>query len=107
MLAIKHGAKIAGLRPEILLGLAVVQSVLYESGFDTVITEGTGGTHMHGSLHYAGLALDIRSHDIPTLDEKRAILLECKLSLEAEFAIILENEGMPSEHFHVEYDPKS
>ena len=105
-LFIKPSAKLKGLQPEILIGLRVLEDVLDKYGYDTVITEATGGSHMEESLHYKGLALDIRSKHIVLKDTKTKIMLEVKLALQDDYDFLLENPNSPNEHFHLEFDPK-
>lgn len=106
MLSLKPGAKLLGMRPEIFFGLVVLERIFSSYGYDTVVTEATGGTHKDGSLHYKGLALDIRSKHIPDKDTKFSILEDAKELLTRDFDIILEAFGTESEHYHIEYDPK-
>jgi len=106
MISIKVGAKIEGLRPEILLGLAILERVLDSHQYDTTITEGTGGKHMDNSLHYKGLALDIRSKHILFPDTKRLIIDEARINLGNNFDLIIEDEDSPNQHYHLEYQPK-
>jgi hypothetical protein len=106
MLSIKPGAKLEGLQPEILVGILVIKGVLDKYGVDVVITEGTAGEHMQGSLHYRGLAVDIRSKHILDSEIKHQILVETRVLLNDEFDFILECEGQPNEHFHMEADFK-
>ncbi len=106
MLAIKAGAKLAGLKTEILVGLLIVEKVIESYGFDTTITEGTGGEHMPNSLHYVGLAVDIRSKNLNLPLTKASVIAEAKLSLGDEYGFILENEGLPNEHYHLQFKPK-
>lgn len=89
-----------------LLGAAIIAKVFESHNIDFVITEGTGAKHMIGSFHYKGLAIDIRSHDIPTDSLKYVILQECIQALGSDFDMILENVGEDTEHFHAEFDPQ-
>lgn len=106
MFYIKPGAKIKGIQPEILIGLHIVEEVINSLGYDTTLTEATGGKHMPDSLHYKGLAVDIRSKDISLSTTKANVIKYAKSSLGDEFDFILEDEGAPNEHFHLEFDPK-
>lgn len=106
MVSIKTGVKLKGLQPEILVGLQVMIDLLKKYGYDTVITEGTGGTHMPESLHYKGLALDLRSKHIVSNTDKKALLIDGKQLLGENYDLILEGTGTPTEHLHLEFDPK-
>ena len=105
LMLIKPGAKLRGLRPEILVGLMCVQKVFEHFGFDFVITEATGGNHMQKSLHYQGLAVDIRSKHIQDRVTKAKVLFECQDALGEEFDFVFEDSG-DQEHFHMEFDPE-
>lgn len=106
MLSFKEGCRIDGLKPEILAAVPVILEVFRKYGYDMTITEGTGGTHMHNSLHYKGLALDIRSKHITSPSVKSKILFDCVIMLDSNYDFIIENEGQTNEHFHAEYQPK-
>ncbi len=103
MIKIKSGegaASIAGLRPEIVLGIAVASGVFNSFGYRLIITEGTGGMHGVGSLHYVGLAVDIRRRHIPDANIPD-IILKLKECLGDEFDVVPHNT-----HIHIEYQPK-
>jgi len=102
---LKQGAKIEGLQPEILLALIIANDVYHMHGSRLVMTEGTGGDHMVGSLHYQGLAVDLRTSNINDSD-KPVILAELKANLGLEYDVIFEGAGTPNEHYHIEFDPK-
>lgn len=106
MISIKPGAKIKGIKAEMLLGLAVIEGVFEKYGFEVVLTEGTGAHHMVGSLHYEGLAVDLRSQHILGDAIKYKILSDCVHSLGDDFDMILENIKTSTEHFHCEFQPK-
>lgn len=104
---LKKGVSIVGLKPEILVGLMVAQGVYDEFGCDLVVTAGVDGNHKIGSLHYKGLAVDLRTRDLRE-DEKElvAVLLKERLNgqpdnFAGEFDVVLERT-----HIHLEFDPK-
>jgi len=103
---LKAGAKFEGLKPELVFGLLIVHSVFNGYGIELVVTEVTGGQHMHESLHYCGLAVDIRSKHIENQSVKQALLFECRKALGKHFDMILEAQGQDNEHFHFEVDYK-
>lgn len=106
MISVKLGCKLDGIQPELLLGIIIMHGVFEKHGFDLMVTEATGSKHMVGSLHYKGLAADIRTHDIPTDAMKYQILNDCVHALGSDFDLILENIGKPIEHLHLEWDPQ-
>lgn len=65
-----------------------------------VITSTTDGKHKKGSLHYRGLAVDLRIKDL-TADKKKLYFDALKFALMRLCDVILE-----SDHIHVEYQPK-
>lgn len=106
MISFKAGIRLTGLQTETLAGLAVVASILTERGYGTTVTSGSEGVHMEDSLHYKGLALDIRSKHLLSMNEKEEVLVECQGALGENYDFILENVGQPTEHFHLEFQPK-
>jgi len=86
----------SGVTPHNLIIAAAAANVGAQMGIDIVITSGTDGTHMHGSKHYTGDALDFR------LNGTRTAEFEAKLAarLGKAYQVIAE----PS-HTHVEFDP--
>ena len=100
---IKEGADIRGIRPELVLAYTIILYIYtkYDDGdVQCVITEGTGGKHGVGSLHYVGQAIDLRIWGL-TESEKRTLLADITKSLSKQFDVILE-----SDHIHVEFQPK-
>ena len=68
---------------------------------NAIITSTTDGRHMHGSLHFKGLAVDLRTRDL-SLYEKIHYHSMLKSALCKLCDVVLE-----SDHIHVEYSPKS
>jgi len=100
MLLLKPGVRIAGLRPEILFAIIAAERVCAEMGVDCVVTACVDGAHMSGSLHYCGLAVDLRSRHFRPGDADKAIA-RIKQCLGADYDVVLEND-----HIHVEFDQK-
>jgi len=98
MLLLKPGVRVAGLRPEILLAVVAAERVCAEMGVDCVVTACVDGVHQAGSLHYCGLAVDLRSRDFRPGDADKAIA-RIKQCLGADYDVVLEND-----HIHVEFD---
>ena len=95
----------AGVKPRILVMAAAVANVAFIQGLTITITSGTDGTHMKGSKHYTLEALDIRSKTFPSPLSKRTFMREVLARLGPGYQMILEQEGKPKEHFHLEWDP--
>jgi hypothetical protein len=100
MLLLKPGVRVAGLRPEILIAVVAAERVCAEMGVDCVITACVDGVHQAGSLHYCGLAVDLRSRDFRPGDLDKAIA-RIRQCLGADYDVVLEND-----HLHVEFDQK-
>jgi len=100
MLLLKPGVRLAGLQPEILLAVIAAERVCAEMGVDCVITACVDGVHQAGSLHYCGLAVDLRRRDFRPGDADKAIT-RIKQCLGADYDVVLEND-----HIHIEFDQK-
>lgn len=99
---IKEGVIIRGIKPEMVLGATIVNSIFRKYGVETVITSALDGQHMTGSKHYEGNALDFRSTGFSE-ELLPVVLKEMRVCLGENFDVIY--EATPP-HFHVEYDPK-
>lgn len=97
---IKNGAQMIGLQIEMRPVLVIANRMWKKYKQELVITEGTGGTHSAGSLHYYGYALDFRTRYFDKPIQKK-IRDELALALGSQYDVILH-----SSHIHVEYDPK-
>ena len=100
MLSLKQGVSVSDLQPQIVLGLLVANSVFSRYAKSVVVTSGSDGQHMAGSLHYSGNAVDLRSHDLLPQTLNR-IVLDLRSALGRDFDVFIE-----SDHIHLEYDPK-
>lgn len=99
-ISIKPGVRIQGMRPELNFALQIIDGAYKDAGHDCVITAVIDGTHMAGSLHYAGCAVDVRTRDLkPSELETLKTTLAGRLS--GDFDVVLEGD-----HFHIEYQPK-
>ena len=100
MLLLKPGVRVAGLRPEILFAIIAAERVCAEMGVDCVVTACVDGVHQAGSLHYCGLAVDLRNRDFRPGDADKAVA-RLKQCLGTDYDVVLEND-----HIHVEFDQK-
>lgn len=102
MKKIKEGASVAGLRPEIQIAWDVANEVYEEHGFSCWLTEGTGGKHGRGSLHYVGLAIDLRTMRLGiSATVAKRIAEGIRLALNEQYDVVVE----PT-HIHIEFQPK-
>lgn len=100
MIEIKEGVKVNGLRTEILLAIVLADRVYSDYGISCVLTEVTGGKHGRASLHYVGLAVDLRTRDMPS-GIAEEIVQELKKALGSQYDVVLEKD-----HIHIEFQPK-
>ena len=105
---IKPGVKLLGIRPELLIGADVVESVFKSYGLEAVVTSAIDGKHKRASAHYSGRALDFRIRNISGYAEEgnaardvQAIFQKIRQKAGENFDVVLE-----SNHIHFEYDPK-
>lgn len=99
---LKEGVRIAGLRPETVFALQVIEGAFRDAGYPmTTVTSGVEGSHSRASLHYLGCAVDIRTRFVPT-EKLETLRVEIARRLTAEYDVILEGD-----HLHVEYEPKT
>ena len=96
---LKPGASLDGITAKTLHAMAKAEEVAVRHWHELVVTSGTDGTHMAGSLHYLGLAFDMR-HWWWDDAERKTIRDELAEALGADYDVVLE-----SSHFHIEYDP--
>ncbi len=97
MLKVKTGVMPKNL---VIAAAAINAALILGAPSDVWITSGTDGTHMKGSKHYEGNALDLRRKNM-TPDVLAQYLLVLKERLGRDYDVVLERD-----HIHVEYDPK-
>lgn len=100
MITLKPGVRINGIRPELLLGIMIAESVYSLKNRTLTITACIDGKHSVGSLHYAGCAVDLRTRDLPA-GEPEEITNLLKSALGSDFDVALEKD-----HIHLEFQPK-
>ncbi len=88
-----------GVRGVILKAMAIVEPIMERYG-PFVCTSAHDGKHMDTSLHYVGLAFDIRTWGLKTEEDKQKALGDLKIALGADYQIIEEED-----HFHAEVSP--
>ena len=84
------------LQPVMAKARGKVAQVYTSIGEDLYITSKRDGIHSLGSLHYEGLAIDVRYPQ-----KKEGIIDKLKMELGTGFDVIPEGD-----HIHIEYDPK-
>ena len=100
MILYKKGVDIRGIRAETVIGIMICgETYSFIANSDCVVTSVCDGKHKKGSLHFVGLAADIRIWNVN--NKINLIFDELKRRLiPLGFDIILEKD-----HFHIEYQP--
>ena len=96
---LKPGVSLTGLRPETLAGMQIADGVFRDLSETLTITSCTEGSHSRGSLHYVGLAFDVRIRDLR--NTVSAVTRRLYVALGDEFDVVTE-----SDHIHIEFQPK-
>lgn len=105
MLTTKPGVRFAIITPALLHMLGAVERLsrgmfaLPEEGL--VITAGSDGQHVPASRHYKGEAIDLRSKTM-SATIRNGLMSNLRAELGPQFAVLLEDEGRPNEHIHVQ-----
>lgn len=86
------------------IAMPIIHEVYRDFGYTVVLTSGVDGKHKSGSLHSEGKAHDFRTHHVKR-EDLYALVGTIQDALGNEFDVLLENEGQPNEHLHVENDP--
>lgn len=96
---LEPGVRIHGIKPEIVLALAILND-LWPLGNVMEVTSLVDGRHSRGSLHYVGFAFDLRTRDLEP-EELAVIASEAKDRLGQDFDVVVEKT-----HLHIEFQPK-
>lgn len=100
----KPGVGLKGIQPEIMIGLSIAEGVYKSRLLTMTVTSVNDSKHMPTSLHYKGLAADIRTKGTGLA---MSLFLEIKKRLSPlGFDVLLEYQDEPQEHIHLEFDPK-
>lgn len=75
-----------------------------DPGENLLITSAQDSQHHPGSVHPLGMAVDFRTHNLRS-GQARRLRDRVQERLGAAYDVILEDEGGPNEHLHVERDP--
>lgn len=94
---IKEGVIIQGLDFAMRPVLVEASRIWREYGQELVVTAALDGEHSAGSLHYYGLALDLRSRDFDEFDDE-VVGQDLRVALGPDYDVIVHKS-----HIHVEY----
>jgi len=99
---LKKDVELLGAKPELVIGLMVADTIYRNNDQELTVTSIVDGKHSKTSRHYLGFAADLRTNDI---DEDTTALITVQLKRQlTEFYILLEHEGTPSEHIHMQFN---
>ena len=99
MIKLKPGVRIAGIRPEITRALQIAAGLFAAENLDCVVTSVVEGRHGRNSLHFVGLAVDLRRRG---LSDAKKFSSDLRKALGADFDVVLEET-----HIHVEFQPET
>jgi hypothetical protein len=88
----------------VIIAAVANEAALLDVPTSVVITSVSDGTHSRNSRHYFGEAVDVRSKNFHSRAAKLLFLRRVLNRLGPGYQGILEGEGTPNEHFHLEYD---
>ena len=103
---LKPGVRLFDIKPQIVLGMIVVNAVYQKFGVEFVVTSVNDGKHGDGSWHYKGCAFDCRTKQAALEGVEQRLRDEIKAALGDDYDVVLESVGTDNEQIHVEYDPK-
>jgi len=95
-----ESVNITGLQIPIIFALNLADGIYNKYGQELIITSALDGVHMEDSLHYEGLAVDLRTYYF-TPSQAISVRNEIANLLGSDYDVILE----PT-HLHIEYQPK-
>ncbi len=96
----------AHLQAVMVAALLLVEPLFKAERVDLVVTAALDGVHMAKSLHYQGLAVDLRSKHLQDDITRSRVLAGMRQALTMEYQILFENPGTVNEHYHIEFDPQ-
>ena len=99
MIKIKEGADVYGLQYIMWRAIYSIEKLFHFAKLDLVITSGVDGHHSSGSLHYVGLAVDIRTRE---LNDAYKMFEQIKEILPDAYDVVYHKT-----HIHIEYQPKN
>jgi len=99
MIGLKDGVDVRGLQPVMWNMIYDIEPFYTEHDLVLIITAALDGKHSIGSLHYVGLAIDIRTN---TLSDPKDMYERIKSVLADAFDVVWHET-----HIHIEYQPKN
>lgn len=100
---LKSGVSTQNLQQVMLQMLDDLAKLYKLLGMQLTVTSTDDGKHIKNSLHYDGLAVDIRNRDIPERHRnfQAKVLILFLMARGKEWQLVIEKD-----HFHIEYDTR-
>lgn len=90
---------------QIAYAVGIAEVIYRKYNKQCIVTSGNDSKHSKNSLHYKGLAVDLRSKHLDGY--KQIIFNELSNILNPlGYDCVFEDKEGSNEHFHIEYDPK-
>lgn len=105
MLRIGSNCRIFGLRPEVVLAIALITPLFIKHEAEGTLSHAMDGKHSTNSLHYSGNAVDITFSSAVAHHIKLVILQSIQWMLGSDFDVLMEDTGKANEHIHIEFQP--
>jgi hypothetical protein len=87
----------------IVLAILRADALFAAAGVDCWITSLNDSTHMLGSKHFIGRAVDLRSHHLPEAD-RAEFHHKLRVALGPQFTVLYESPRKPNEHYHIQFN---
>jgi hypothetical protein len=97
---LKKGVRITGIRPELVLGLTIAESVWLSHGEELVVTSVIDSSHSEHSRHYIGCAADLRTRYFAE-GQSQQVGKQLQHALGDDFFVLVEKT-----HIHMSFKPK-
>lgn len=109
MRAKNESVDLTALCPELSRLAPLVDACYSAFGALAIVTATTGGHHMPGSLHYRGLAFDLRVKHLGDYPRQRSVYCVLQRTIDEQYPrmydVLLEDAGGENAHVHVEASP--
>jgi hypothetical protein len=97
---VKDGVAFDGVKGPILRAMVLIEKIMEGTG-EYCITSVTDGKHGPNSLHYKGLAMDLRTRHLRVPEKVDEIAKAIRGELGRNYDVVVEKD-----HIHIEFDPK-
>lgn len=103
MIRWKDSCRFDDLHGAIVLAIVRADAIFAGAGLDCWLTSLNDSTHMTGSKHFIGRAVDLRVHHIPDA-QRGEIAHQMRVALGPQFTVLYESAGTPNAHLHIQFN---